>query len=250
MNSEAPSDTLVQRAFPGPQRPRSISAAPSGPTSKEAEPKKVIVSTSLRTALRRCWLHFFPIATSIAIIVVNIKGVYIGEDFTGLVKSQTLNLTFLQLAAKAHELFIVASLGLIILQTVRHELLFGHGLPLGLIGSGISFSSVAFFFKQEFYGAIKYVAKQSNKARKVAFIALLLLAGVTGTLAGPASAVLLVAQNEKWASGGTDIYLNGAEASFWPSDLTGGMSDIQPFCGNTTSTAIAIYPAGGFRFVV
>ncbi|RMZ75821.1 hypothetical protein DV737_g5127, partial [Chaetothyriales sp. CBS 132003] len=154
---------------------------------------------------------------------------------------------FLQLAAKAQELCIVASLAFIVQHSVRNELLFGDGLPLGLIGSGLSFSSLGFFFTKEFYGAIRYITAHSKRSRQVAFISLLIIAGLTGTLAGPASAVLLVPQTRQWPSGGTQFFLPASEASFWPADLTGAMPALEQLCSNDSSTDVAVCPAGGFR---
>ncbi|KAL9620620.1 MAG: hypothetical protein Q9160_004874 [Pyrenula sp. 1 TL-2023] len=157
---------------------------------------------------------------------------------------------FLQLLAKAHEILIVGSLGQIILQSVRHELLFGDGLPLGLIGSGISFSDFAFFFKREFWGAVGYVARRGggggSRKRRVGFVGLVVGAGITAVLAGPASAVLLVPKDQSFPSGRTDFYLPGEEEELFPKDLSGSMAALHPFCDHSTSTAVAICPASGF----
>lgn len=210
------------------------------------EPKKVVVSESLATAVWRCLIHLLPILTSIAILTVNIHGIYIGIDFPGALKSDTLALMFLQLAAKAHEIMIVASLSLIILQTVRHELLFGDGLPLGLVGSGLAFSNIEFFFKKEFYGALKYLTHHGNKARKIGFVALLVVAGLTAVLAGPASAVLLVPKSQIYPTGGTHFFLNGSTNHFWPDNLSGNISELRQYCSSENSTMLGICPAGGF----
>jgi hypothetical protein len=213
---------------------------------KRDEPRKVVVSGSLATAVRRCLIHLLPILTSVAILVVNIHGIYIGIDFSGPLKSDTIHLMFLQLAAKAHEIMIVASLSLIVLQTVRHEMLFGDGLPLGLVGSGIMFSHFEFFFKREFYGALKYLASHGNKARKFGFVALLVVSGLTAVLAGPASAVLLVPKSQTYPSGGTDFFLNGSEHHFWPDDLASDISELQHYCCSENSTSLGVCPGGGF----
>jgi len=214
--------------------------------SGQDEPKKVIVSGSLTVAVRRCLVHLAPILTSVAILTINIHGIYIGIDFGSPFKSDTITLMFFQLAAKAHEIMIVASLSLIVLQTVRHELLFGDGLPLGLIGSGLSFSNFEFFFRKEFYGALKYLAYHGNKARKMAFVALLIVSGFVAVLAGPASAVLLVPKSQTYPAGGTNFYLNGSPEQFWPDDLSAGTSELQQYCTSENSTSHGICPAGGF----
>lgn len=146
------------------------------------------------------------------------------------VKSETINLMLLQLAAKAHEIMIVASLGLIVLQFVRQELLFGGGLPLGLIGSGLTFNNLEFFFSKEFYGTLSYLGAHGNKLRKIMFVSVVVVAGLIAALAGPASAVLLVPKSQNWAAGGTQFYLNGSAGGFWPDDLSGDLFELRELC--------------------
>ncbi|KAL4733966.1 hypothetical protein BDV11DRAFT_209790 [Aspergillus similis] len=174
------------------------------------------------------------------------KGAYLGADLMSPLKSETINLMLFQLAAKAHEITIVASLGVIVLQYVRHELLFGEGLPLGLLGSGLAFNHFEYFFSKEFRGSLRYVAA-GRKARKIALIALILVAGVVATLAGPASATLLVPKSQDWSAGGTRFYLNGTDEQFWPDDLSGDISEIKALCTQETSTERAICPGGGYE---
>jgi hypothetical protein len=214
--------------------------------ARNGERKKVVMTTSILTALRHCFFHIIPISTSTAILTINIRGVFIGFDFSGAIKSETINLMLLQLAAKAHEILIVTSLGLVILQTVRHELLFGDGLPLGLVGSGLSFSDFSLFFRREFYASLKYLASHGNRARKVGFIILLVMAILTAALAGPASAVLLVPRSQTWPSAATEIFLNGSTEDFWPSDLSGDLKELSQLCQSENPTSLAVCPAGGF----
>ncbi|KAI2813478.1 hypothetical protein CBS63078_6424 [Aspergillus niger] len=44
------------------------------------------------------------------------------------------------LIAKSHEIMVVASLSVVVMDFVRHELIFGGGVPLGLISAGINFN--------------------------------------------------------------------------------------------------------------
>lgn len=236
----------IQHIFTQQRARKALPSAIRKKRYQKEEQKKIIVSESLTTAIRRCLLHLLPILTSIAIIAVNLHGVYLGVDIPGPLKSDTISIMFLQLAAKAHEILIVASLGLIVIQTVRHELLFGDGLPLGLIGSGIAFSNFEFFFKKEFYGGLKYVTYHGNKARKIGFVALLIVSGLTAVLAGPASAVLLVPKSQTYPFGGTDFFLNGSMDYFWPDDLSGEFSDVKQYCAGEISASLGICPAGGF----
>ena len=216
-----------------------------GKQAPKTEPRKVVVASSLSAAVRPCLIHIIPILTSSAIIAVNVRGVYIGIDFPGALKSDTMTLLGLQVAAKAQEILIVASLSQIIFQFVRHELLFGDGLPLGLIGSGFAFSTLGFYFTKEFYGALTYLASQSKRGRKIAFLLLLVVCGLTSLLAGPVSAVLLVPKTQAYPAGGTKFYLNGTEEDFWPEDLS-DISELRHLCSSSNSTSLGICPGGGF----
>ena len=216
-----------------------------GKQASKTEPRKVVVTSSLSGTVRPCLVHIIPILTSGAIIAVNVHGVFIGIDFPGALKSDTMTLLGLQVAAKAQEILVVASLSQIIFQFVRHELLFGDGLPLGLIGSGFTFSTLGFYFTKEFYGALTYLASQRKRGRKIAFLFLLVVCGLTSLLAGPASAVLLVPKTQAYPAGGTKFYLNGTEEDFWPKDLS-DVSELRHLCSSTNSTSLGICPGGGF----
>jgi hypothetical protein len=88
---------------------------------------------------------------------MNLKGYYIGEQFASLIRSETINLALLQTAAKVQELLIVASLATIILHITREELLYGSGLAIELVGLGLAFSQIGyFFFSKEFLGSLHY----------------------------------------------------------------------------------------------
>ncbi|KAL4886181.1 hypothetical protein BJY04DRAFT_229322 [Aspergillus karnatakaensis] len=202
---------------------------------------------SMWATVKCCLTHLLAIGVSSTIIALNVKGTYLGADLMSPVRSETINLMLFQLAAKAHEITIVASLGVMVLQYVRHELLFGDGLPLGLLGSGLTFNNLEYFFNKEFYGGLKYVASRGNRPRKVAFISFVILAGLVAALAGPASAVLLVPKSRDWSAGGTDFYLNGRESDFWPDSLSGDMSDLQQLCFQDNSTIPGFCPAGGYK---
>lgn len=212
----------------------------------ESEQPKIVIATKQRDALRLCAYHSVPIATSTAIIVINFRRVFIGQDFDGPIKSETINLLFLQLAAKANEICIVASLGLIVLHAVRNQLLFGDGLPLGLVGSGLSFSSFQMFFQKEFWAAVRFLAWDDNSLSKFAFVSLLITSTITATLAGPASATMLVPQSQDWPAGGTDIFLEGANDHYWASELSASDPALQRLCTGENSTEIALCPAGGY----
>ncbi|RVX67271.1 hypothetical protein B0A52_09308 [Exophiala mesophila] len=183
---------------------------------------------------------------SAAVLALNFRRLYLGADLSGPISSETITLMMFQVLAKVHEIFLVASLGMIIHHVLRYELLYGEGLPLGLVGSGVSFGSFLFFFTKEFWGSLRYVRLPGGRARKLSFIFLLLLAGLTATFAGPASATLLVPQSQSIPHGRTEIFLDGAPHDLWPEDLSGDLSELGKFCTSQTSSVTAICPGGGY----
>ncbi|RDW65733.1 uncharacterized protein DSM5745_09472 [Aspergillus mulundensis] len=221
------------------------SIASTAPSDHD-EPPKVVITRSIPAALRSCAVHLIPIAVSSTVIAFNTNGAYLGADLMSPFKSETINLMLFQLAAKAHEIAIVASLSVIVLHCLRHELLFGEGLPLGLLGSGLAFNHLEYFFSKEFYGSLKYV-HEAGKTRKLALVLLIMVAGMVATLAGPASATLLVPKSQDWSAGGTQFYLNGTNNQFWPADLSGDLPELQDICTEESSTNLGICPAAGYE---
>ncbi|PYI23886.1 hypothetical protein BO99DRAFT_375586 [Aspergillus violaceofuscus CBS 115571] len=217
------------------------------PSPSQQEPHKVVIKRSILGALQCCVIHLLPIAVSSTIVGLNIKGIYLGADMMSPFKSETINLALFQLAAKAHEIMIVASLSVTVLQCVRHELLFGGGLPLGLLGSGLALNNFGYFFSREFYGGLKCMAIHGERSRRAALIGLVVVAGLLATLAGPASAVLLVPKSQTWSAGGTELILNGSESDYWPVDLSKEIPDLEQLCSEHNSTLLGFCPAGGFH---
>ncbi len=211
-----------------------------------SEQKKIVISTSRWTALSRCGVHVLPVLVSIAIIIINIRQVYIGIDFQSLVTSETINIAFLQTAAKLQELLIVASLTTIVFQLLRDELLYGDGIPLGLIGAGIDFTKLSYFWSPEILGSVTSLFRGRRKYRKIQLGLFLILAGALALLAGPSCAVLLVPQNQDWPAGGTSLFLNGTKDEFWPVELTANSSQAST-CSSSSGTRYGICPSGGYH---
>jgi hypothetical protein len=100
------------------------------------EKPKLLVHNSWIKALLPCTIHVVPSALSIVLATVNIRGYFIGSI------SDESRLGLIQIAAKLQELLMISSMSSIIFHFIRHELIFGDGLPLGLTVSGWTFSQV------------------------------------------------------------------------------------------------------------
>ncbi|KAL8920370.1 MAG: hypothetical protein Q9172_004537 [Xanthocarpia lactea] len=214
--------------------------------SPQQEKKKVVINQSLKLALARCSVHIIPVLVSITILIVNTKQVFIGIDFDSNIKSVTVNLALLQTAAKLQELLIVASLATVAFQLLRHELMHGDGLPLGLLAAGIDFTRLSYFWSPEMLGTLRSAFNRPSKLRRVALILFLVTAGTLAALVGPSCAVLLIPQPQNWPAGGTVIYLNGTQDHIWPANLSAEQVPMKDLCTSVDATENGVCPSGGY----
>lgn len=110
----------------------------------DPEPPKVLIDSSRRLAIARCAIHIIPAFLSIALITPNCIGFFTGNELQGLKGQDELKLGLLQVAAKLQELLIVASVGSVVFHLIRSELVFGDGMTLGLLVSGLLVSGFSF----------------------------------------------------------------------------------------------------------
>ena len=208
-----------------------------------AEPLKPVLSTSLKIALSRAAIHFLPCITSIAIIAINLKNIFIGRTFTGSILSNAVNSAMLQVASKIQELLIIASLTSIVVHTVRRELLGKDGVPLGAIGGAFLFSSLSYFWSPELWGSFRAQAPLSAKLR---LYGLLFISGLLAALAGPSTAVLIIPRDQSWDAGGAAMFFRGLNGDIWPKEMGHTIIDTESACSLPHATDYAMCPSGGF----
>ena len=110
--------------------------------AKGPERPKKLFTISRRVALARCGVRLFPSFVSLILITINLLGYFIGAELQGFQNDDSIKLGVLQICAKMQELFVVASLSAVVFHVLRSELVFGPGLPLGLLGAGFKLTSV------------------------------------------------------------------------------------------------------------
>ncbi|KAL9040256.1 MAG: hypothetical protein Q9180_002022 [Flavoplaca navasiana] len=216
-----------------------------------AEPKKAVIERSRWLALSRCTVHIIPALFSIALVALNLKGFYIGRNLQGLIVDDDTTLALLQVAAKVHELLITASTGAILFDILRYELMYGDGVPLGLVGAGFSFTGLSYFWSPNFLCSLRYKARLW---KKVFLFVSIFLAGALVLAIAPASAVLIIPQDQIWQAGGSPFYLQGQESDIWPTVLRHDSNRDTPFCQSSASagspgnaTEYAVCPSGGYK---
>jgi hypothetical protein len=105
------------------------------------EPKRLF-TMSRKVALVRCGVHLLPSCVSLILITINLLSYFIGAELQAFQNGDGIKMGIMQICAKVQELLVVASLSTVIFHVLRSELVFGPGLPLGLLGAGFKFTSL------------------------------------------------------------------------------------------------------------
>ena len=184
------------------------------------EQPKVAISDSVWVAFSHCSIHTPPVAVSIYLITLNLKGHYVGQHLPGSNDNSgdSVALAFIQIAAKIQELLVIASITVVNLHTTIDALTKEHGLPLGLSTSGFSFARISYFWSPAFWGGTFRLCKSPNQ-RLIITYALTVLGGIVGLTVGPASAVLMLPRIATWQQFATTLWMNGTADDFWPNAL-------------------------------
>ncbi|KAF2840116.1 hypothetical protein M501DRAFT_1030375 [Patellaria atrata CBS 101060] len=211
-----------------------------------SEQRKTVIQKSFWVALSRSTVHIIPLTVSVAIIAINMTGYFIGAELAGPQDSTPINMALLQVAAKAQELLMVASVGTVLFHRIRHDLL-NNGLPFGLYGSGLTFTQASFFWSPEFLAGISSISNWSISL-------LIVFCGFIAATAGPATAILIIPRQIVYPAGSTEFYINGSREELWPRHVE--MSHYMPNYTNDFGESIdcqsskgylsAVCPTGGF----
>ncbi|KIX00567.1 uncharacterized protein Z518_09632 [Rhinocladiella mackenziei CBS 650.93] len=189
-------------------------------SSRRPEAPKFVIRLSFFVALARCALHFLPSAVSIAIIYLNVRGLYIGAQLAGTAKyGASFAPALVQVGAKLQELLIGGSLAIVLFHVIRHELLFGNGVSFGYVLSGFSFARIPYFWSPAFFNGWTF-SRQSLVSRRGLLLCLALACGIITNFAGPASALLMMPTMQNWQIRHGDLDLNATNDQLWPASLT------------------------------
>jgi hypothetical protein len=114
--------------------------------AKPEKPRPRGAAHGVWTVLRSLAVHILPVLVCVTLLWFNIRSYYLGAQLSGpYTWSDTSKIQLLQVAAKIHEIVMVASLATVAIAIVRHRLLrSSEGLPLGLVGAGLMFGDASF----------------------------------------------------------------------------------------------------------
>ena len=203
-----------------------------------SEPKKVTIRRSRITSFFTSLIHVIPLAIALYEIVLNLRGRYVGEYFT--------QQAYYQLAAKAHEILIDASLSSIVLTYIRRELTNGDGLPFGAFLASLQFLSVSYLWSRELWSST--LSKSYGLRKSITFFFFIIVCGIIAATAGPSSATLLIPRQMRWKVEPSYVLLNGTFEEIWPDRLDPlqipeecallDQSDADPVCPGSDWQAI------------
>ena len=200
------------------------------------EPSKVAIRRSRATAILRSFIHMIPLGFAILEIALNLQGHYYGREFN--------RQAFYQIAAKTHEIMAQASLALIVLSHVRHEITMGKGVPFGTFLGSLQFLQVSYLWSPELWSSI--TAENFAPRRKLITFALLITCGILATTLGPSSATLLIPRTITWSLEPSHFGINGSFQDIWPDYVDD--RNVPESCGTIFSgNPYSLCPAGDFR---
>lgn len=194
------------------------------------KPKQAVNKSLVVAILSLVAAHLIPVSAAISLVSLNLRGYYIGGELAGPSGYDDVKLSGLQFASKLHEITMQASLSVVVIGLIRHELVSGEGIPFGAIFGSLQFSDISYLYSKEFAGTLR--ADHMKRIVKIRLVLLLVVGALLALTVGPSSAIVMRPRVDNWPAGGTDFYLNATVEEIWPSRIDA--SKIPTTCNNIT----------------
>jgi hypothetical protein len=173
---------------------------------KNPENGAVVVKSHSGWILLRHWIHVAAALVTAGLAALNILNVYLmdSDDPNAIIK-----LNAFQFAAKLHEILIVGSLMLILMDTVRSALISSTGVPFGFLMAPVLFNDLNWLTSHQFWTAMK-------PTRSSLPLALLVFLAVPfANVAGPLSAITVVPRPGWSQPRPAAVFPTVSSVSFW-----------------------------------
>ena len=181
------------------------------------EDEKIPIVHGLIDAGLPALLHAVPVAAALVVVILNLRGYYIGSELQGGSGEDSIKLLALQFTAKLHELLMVASMTYIVFDRLRQHMVSDDGIPLGGIAAAFQVGAVSNLWSPDFIALFR--TRYGRMSRQVLYVTLIFVVTVLGVIVGPSSATALQPTLGDWAAGGTGFWLNSTQAEIFPSVL-------------------------------
>jgi hypothetical protein len=237
--------------------------SPEAAPSTTGEVPKIAIRRGLRGNWTKLAPHVVAVCVTTAVVQLSFRNAYWmdlkppdKQIAPGLTQGGALN--FLQLAAKLHELLILASISSIVLHVVQAHLTGRSGLPLGMIANAFELASGEFLRRKSFWSSWWSVDQTTGKRFPyMRFSLLSLFSTVLVTLSGPSSAIAVIPTlnyfdlSQPFDQTVLPYYVFNESTELWPDQLTAASLNAPHsgiLCNDADSKAAQeICPAGGFR---
>ncbi|KAE8442627.1 hypothetical protein EG329_002984 [Mollisiaceae sp. DMI_Dod_QoI] len=225
--------------------------------------QKISIQKAFLQHWKKLTPHLASILVTALVVQLSFRNVYWmdlkspSEDISpGLTQSGALN--FLQLAAKLHELLILASISTVVLHVVQKHLTGRSGLPLGMVANSFELSSGQFLRRKSFWTLPWLVDPVTGKKFfYFRFWLLSLCATALVVFSGPASAIAIIPTlnyftlDKPFKHSVLPYFVFNQSSELWPAILTGGSQNSPAMgssCWDPASGALLEYcPASGFQ---
>jgi hypothetical protein len=147
--------------------------------------------TSL-TALTALLVDLLAISCALIILTLNLLGVWVGNELPGDNSQDGKKLFAIQLAAKIHEILVLASISRLVWATVLRSLVHGS-LPFAMLNFGMKITDVNILWSKELFALCL-----APFAGKWLFLFLMTISVFLGLTVGPASATGLSPGLSDW----------------------------------------------------
>ena len=245
--SHASTEPATSHASTEPATSHASTEDPESKPSTLSPPKdggNIAITTNTRHALLDCLVHLLPILVTVVLLALNFNLVY----FTA-VKEVQMYLNAFQFCAKLHEMMMVASLSLIVINRLRRELVRSDapGVALGYLTTGYELSSVTLLFSTQFRAA--WTTSRHRKLSGPSLSSWIILGVLLVAVVGPSSAILMLPAPNWWdsrhplKSSPPRVFTNISRADLWPQTIT---ADLLPE-GCLTSSESYYCPSAGYR---
>jgi hypothetical protein len=227
------------------------------------EAPKVAVKSGLRENWKKLVPHIIAVLVTLAVCQLSFRNIYWmdlrpPDEPVALGITQGGALNFLQLAAKIHELLILASVSALVLHAIQQHLTGRSGLPLGMIANAFELSSAQFLRRKSFWSFLWSVDPVTGKAFPyIHFWLLSLFSTILVTLAGPSSAIAVIPTlnyfdlPRPFVAPVLPYYVWNVSTELWPKTVTGASLNAPNsgiLCNDPDSESEQeICPVGGFR---
>ena len=165
------------------------------------EPEKVAIIQSRAAVFVRTIFYLLPVGFSFGILQLSFRHVYWRGTETRDASPYSVNeiLNVLQLVAKAHEILIITSLSHLVLFYLRQQLCSSSGPSFGLFTSAYQITFGSPPLTQGFWQTSKLlIRKEAFQWRALGLFSLIVLTGLFGLAAGPASAIAVIPRLDWW----------------------------------------------------